>query len=59
MTGFVLDLATLPAGRSMVVLDSDARSLDLPVDVWPGRIQAELGVEQSGSSRMRPLPEEL
>ena len=49
MTGFVLDLATLPAGRSTVVLDSDARALDLPAEVWPGRVQAELGVEQSGS----------
>ena len=49
MTGFVLDLATLPAGRSTLVLNSDARGLDLPADVWPGELRAELGVEQSGS----------
>lgn len=49
MTGFVLDLATLPAGRSTVVLETDAQGLDLPVAEWPERIEAELGVEQSGS----------
>ena len=49
MTGFVLDLATLPAGQSTVVLDSDARGLDLPAEVWPGKVRAELGVEQSGT----------
>jgi uncharacterized metal-binding protein YceD (DUF177 family) len=49
MTGFVLDLATLPAGRSTVVLDSDARGLDLPPAEWLGEIRAELGVESSGS----------
>jgi len=49
MTGFVLDLATLPAGRSTVVLNSDARGLDLAPEDWPGEIKAELGVEQSGS----------
>jgi uncharacterized protein len=49
MTGFVLDLATLPAGRSTVVLDCDARGLDLPPADWPGQVRAELGIEQSGS----------
>lgn len=49
MTGFVLDLATLPAGRSMVVLECDAHGLDLPVADWPDSIRAELGVEQNGS----------
>ena len=48
MTGFVLDLATLPAGRSRIVLDSDAVSLDLPAAEWPGLIRAEIDVEQSG-----------
>jgi uncharacterized protein len=48
MTGFVLDLATLPAGRSHVVLDSDAASLDLPAADWPGPIRAEVDVAMSG-----------
>jgi uncharacterized protein len=48
MTGFVLDLATLPVGRSQVVLESDAAGLNLPSGEWPRPVQAELGVEQSG-----------
>lgn len=48
MTGFVLDLATLPAGRSQIVLEADAASLDLPAGDWSGPIRAEVDVELSG-----------
>src|SRR5207244_9324234 len=48
MSGMLLDLATLPTGRSQVVLDSDAAGLGLPASEWSGPIRAELGVEKNG-----------
>ncbi|HTM57965.1 MAG TPA: DUF177 domain-containing protein [Candidatus Udaeobacter sp.] len=44
----ILDLATLPTGRSQVELDSDAAGLGLAVSEWPRPIRAELGVEKNG-----------
>ena len=44
----MLDLATLPIGRSQVVLDSDAKGLELPASEWPWPIRAELGVDKNG-----------
>jgi uncharacterized protein len=48
VNGFLLDLATLPTGRSEVVLESDPADLELGLPQWPTRIRAELGVEKSG-----------
>jgi uncharacterized protein len=48
MSGFLLDLATLPPGRSRVVLEADAVTLDLPTDEWSGPIRGEIDVELSG-----------
>jgi len=48
MSAMILDLATLPTGRSQVELDSDAAGLGLAVSEWPRPIRAELGVEKNG-----------
>jgi uncharacterized protein len=48
MVSFVLDLATLPAGRSQVTLDCDPAELDLPPQQWRWPVRAEIGVEKSG-----------
>src|SRR5260221_2184091 len=48
MGAMILDLATLPTGRSQVELDSDAAGLGLAASDWPRPIRAELGVEKNG-----------
>jgi uncharacterized protein len=48
MDEMMLDLATLPSGRSQVVLNSDATGLGLPATEWPWPLRAELGVEKNG-----------
>jgi uncharacterized protein len=48
MSGFILNLATLPAGTSRVEARAGAAELDLPVADWPEPVQAELQVEKTG-----------
>jgi uncharacterized protein len=48
MSGFILDLATLPTGASRVVLESGAVELDLPPAEWREPIRGEFGVERNG-----------
>jgi uncharacterized protein len=48
MSGFILDLATLPTGASRVVLESGAVELDLPPAEWREPVRGEFGVERNG-----------
>lgn len=48
MDVFVLDLATLPAGPSEVVVEADPGRLGLEPEAWSGSVQGRLRVERSG-----------
>lgn len=48
MSAFTLDLTTLGSGLTQVVLEAEAKDLDLPEGGWPGRIRGTLDVEKSG-----------
>ena len=48
MSGFILDLATLPKGASRVVVESGAADLDLPPAEWRQPVRGELMVDRNG-----------
>ena len=48
MSAFVIDLAALTQGHSRIGARAPATALDLPVEIWPGDVEALLDVERSG-----------
>ncbi len=48
MSGFLIDLPSLPRGTSRVEVESEALELGLPQPEWPGRIRGELDLEKNG-----------
>jgi uncharacterized protein len=48
MSSFIIDLATIPAGFSRVVVETDATDLGLEASVWPGSIRGGFDVEKNG-----------
>ena len=48
MSGFLLDLTTLPNGPSQVEAEAEAVALGLPAAGWPGGVRGSFGVEKSG-----------
>jgi uncharacterized protein len=50
MSGFVINLAALPAGQSRVEARAEPAELDLPQEEWSGPITAELRIDKSGDA---------
>jgi uncharacterized protein len=48
MSGFIINLASLPPGRSRLEVRASAKDLDLPSAEWPGDVEAWLDVDRSG-----------
>ncbi|HYM81021.1 MAG TPA: DUF177 domain-containing protein [Candidatus Limnocylindria bacterium] len=48
MSAFILNLAALRAGLSRIEARAPAGELDLPVQEWPGWIQATIEVDRTG-----------
>lgn len=48
MSGYVINLAALPAGQSRVEARAEPAELDLPEEGWPGPIMAEFRIDKSG-----------
>lgn len=48
MSGFVIDLGTLPGGLNRLTVECDPRELDLPAPEWSGPVRGDLAVEKAG-----------
>ncbi|MBI1795802.1 MAG: DUF177 domain-containing protein [Candidatus Eisenbacteria bacterium] len=48
MSGFVINLGTLPAGRGRIRAVAEPSQLDLPAAVWPGEVRGDLGIDRTG-----------
>src|SRR5207248_5324446 len=48
MSGFVIEVATLPSGVAQVVEEAAPRDLDLPEGEWSGVVRGSLTVEKTG-----------
>lgn len=48
MSGFVIEVATLPSGITRVEEEAAPRDLDLPEDAWSGQVSGSLNVEKTG-----------
>ena len=48
MSGFSINLATLPAGRSRLEVESTAGGVGLADAEWPGEIRADLSLDRAG-----------
>jgi uncharacterized protein len=48
MSGFIINLGTLPDGRSRVRVVAEPLQLDLPAADWPGEVRGDLGLDRSG-----------
>jgi len=48
MSGFLINLATLRAGKSRVEVDASAASVGLPEREWSDPVRAELSLDRSG-----------
>jgi uncharacterized protein len=48
MSGFVINLGTLPQGASTVETRGEAAELDLGPADWPGEVRARLGLDRTG-----------
>lgn len=48
MSGFVINLGTLPQGASTLEVRGEAAELDLVPADWPGEVQARLNLDKTG-----------
>ena len=48
MSGFIIDLATLAVGASHLEAGATAEELHLPVEEWPGGVEAVLALDRTG-----------
>jgi uncharacterized protein len=48
MSGLVINLATLPAGRSRLEVEASAASIGLPETEWAEPVRADLSLDRSG-----------